>query len=122
MSAKTNAARREEWTAQRVASSRRFVACSYIGGPAMYDKREALTLDEARALARDIIREQGETNARRPVMIYAITHDNLSVHVENLAWQPYQEEKVDTSDIPEADEEWFKRARLRGARQRLEET
>ena len=71
----------DAWRDNYVARSTLFVACMFLG-QGRYDKRAAPTLREARRIKQQMLKEYGDTNARRGVLIYAITPDNLSILVE----------------------------------------
>ncbi len=78
---KRNTERRETWTAEYVARSKRFQACMFLG-VGKYDRRESDTLEGARAHREAMLSEWAGKNYGRGVVIYAITPNHLSIFVE----------------------------------------
>ena len=54
----------------------------FLGYPEGVDRREASSLEEARRLRDDMLAEYAGKNWGRGVMIYAVTEDNVTVHIE----------------------------------------
>ena len=82
MSRETRRAHREAWIAEQIQASSYFTAVMFLGYPEGYDRREATSLEEARNIREQMMREYEGTNYGRGVMIYAVTPNGLSVHVE----------------------------------------
>ncbi len=75
-------ARREAWAAEQIATATSFTAVMFLGYPEGHDRREAASLDEARAHRQRMLAEYEGKNYGRGVMIYALTPNGMSVHVE----------------------------------------
>lgn len=82
MSAKANKARHKVWEAEQIAKASLFTSVMWRGWPEGHDRREASSLEEARALRDAMITEYGITNFGRRPIIYAVTPDNVTVLVE----------------------------------------
>lgn len=82
MSAKANKTRNQVWAADQIAKAAGFTAVTFLGYPAGYDRREAATLEEARATKQAMLAEYGAINYSRGIVIYAVTSDNVTVFVE----------------------------------------
>lgn len=72
----------DQWRDDYLTKAQRYVCCMFLGY-GQYDKREAATLQEARILRRRMVREYGDQAYTRGVMIYAVTHDGLSIPVKD---------------------------------------
>lgn len=70
---------KEQWELQQIPRATHYVVCRFEG-VATYTKEQAKTLDEARTVAKAM----GPGPFGRVPMIYAITPEGWSVHVENL--------------------------------------
>ncbi len=79
----TNKERAQTWADDYAARSKTFVACMFLG-VGKYDKRKADSLEGARQHATDMLSEYDGVNYKRGVLIYAVTPDNLSVHVDTV--------------------------------------
>ncbi len=83
MAASTNKSQREAWTARQIASAVSYTAVMFLGFPDGYDRREASSLEEARAIRSEMLTEYEGKNYGRGVMIYAITPGYaMTIHVE----------------------------------------
>lgn len=82
MSAKANKARCQLWAEEQIAKAEYFTAVMFLGYPAGRDRREAPTLEGARALRQTMLEEYSDLNYGRKVVIYAVTRDNVTVMVE----------------------------------------
>ena len=82
MSAKVNKSRREAWAAAQAARAVSFTAVMFLGYPEGVDKRHASSLEGARRLRADMLAEYADKNFGRGVMIYAVTEDNVTIHLE----------------------------------------
>ena len=70
---------RKEWDEHVIANAEYFTACKFLGR-ARYKTVKALTLALARARARELADTYGGS-----VMIYAVTSNGHSAHVENFS-------------------------------------
>jgi hypothetical protein len=68
---------REIFDQQQIARAAYWTACQFLG-VGRYDTRRAATLDDARAVARGMPADLGG------VLIYAVTPEGWSIHVENV--------------------------------------
>jgi len=71
----------EKWVADYVARAPNFVCCMFLGR-GEFDKRWCKSLKEARRIKAVMLAEYEGKNYGRGVLIYAVTHDNLSIVVE----------------------------------------
>jgi hypothetical protein len=71
----------QAWTMERIAKAQYFMVQLFLGR-GQYDRRQAPTLELARELAPVI--KHDNPGVYQNVMIYAVTHDNCTVHVESI--------------------------------------
>lgn len=72
---------RERFDAEQIARAKYFTACQFLGR-GQYDRRECPTLEAARETGR-AMKAENEANGRG-VMIYAVTPEGWTIHVENV--------------------------------------
>lgn len=82
MSAKENKIRLKAWIAEQLENAVRFTAVMYRGWPEGFDRREAKTVEEIRVIRDQMLAEYEGKNYGRGVLVYAITHNGMTVHVE----------------------------------------
>ncbi len=78
---KSNKAKQKEWIVARIAASTQFTVCMFLGS-GLFDRREARSLDEAKEIQQQMHYEYSGKNYGRSALIYAITPDYLTIHVE----------------------------------------
>lgn len=82
MSAKANKIRREAWVVEQLENAVEFSAVMYRGWPEGFDTRRAETLDDIKKIRDQMVVEYEGKNYGRGVLVYAITHNGMTVHIE----------------------------------------
>jgi len=72
----------DQWYEEYISKTEKFVCCMFLGN-GQYDKREATSISEARLIRRQMFREYGDTAYGRGILIYAVTHDGLSIPLKD---------------------------------------
>lgn len=80
--AAANKVRREAWIKEQLENAVSFTAVMYRGWPEGFDRREAKTVEEIRKVRDQMVAEYEGKNYGRGVLIYALTENGMTVHVE----------------------------------------